>query len=71
MSIHLPHLPSFTKFVARAAPVRTSSAAISLDVMLRDIGPQDITPHFQPIVDLLGSSVIGYEILSRGPAPYE
>jgi len=43
----------------------------SLDLVLRDIGPEDITPHFQPIVDLLTTSVIGYEVLSRGPAPFQ
>ncbi|HEX2836335.1 MAG TPA: EAL domain-containing protein [Thermoanaerobaculia bacterium] len=50
--------------------VRLSPVALSLDVVLRDIGPEDITPHFQPIVDLRSGAVVGHEILSRGPASY-
>lgn len=45
--------------------------APNLDLVLRDIGPDDIRPHFQPIVDLAAAAVIGYETLSRGPAPFE
>ncbi|HEV7765402.1 MAG TPA: EAL domain-containing protein [Thermoanaerobaculia bacterium] len=45
--------------------------AQSLDIVLRDIDPSAITPYFQPIVDLFTARVLGYEILSRGPAPFE
>lgn len=51
--------------------MRIVPAAASLDVVLRDIGPDDITPHFQPILELRSGAILGYEILSRGPAPYE
>lgn len=44
---------------------------LSVDLFLRDIGPEDITPHFQPIIDLFTASVTGYETLSRGRAPFE
>lgn len=45
--------------------------ALSLDVVLRDIDASAITPYFQPIVDLFTATVFGYEILSRGPTPFE
>lgn len=46
-------------------------SALSLDLLLRDIVPEAITPHFQPIVDLFTATIIGYEVLSRGPSPFE
>jgi EAL domain-containing protein (putative c-di-GMP-specific phosphodiesterase class I) len=45
--------------------------APNLDLVLRDIGANDIRPHFQPIVDLFTATVAGHETLSRGPAPFE
>jgi len=47
------------------------AVAPNLDLVLRDIDRADIRPHFQPIVDLSRGVVIGYEALSRGPAPFE
>lgn len=43
----------------------------SLDLVLRDITAEDITPFFQPITDLFTGAVVGYEVLSRGPLPFE
>jgi EAL domain-containing protein (putative c-di-GMP-specific phosphodiesterase class I) len=67
----LTPLSFVSKFSGRTAPMHMGSAAVSLDVVLRDIRPEDITPQFQPILDLSNGTVLGYEILSRGPAPYE
>lgn len=53
----------------KAAP--DSTAIRSLDLVLRDIGPADLTPHFQPIVDATNGTVMGMEVLARGPWPYQ
>lgn len=45
--------------------------APSLDAFLRNVESCDIRPHFQPIIDLFTASIIGYEVLARGPAPFE
>jgi EAL domain-containing protein (putative c-di-GMP-specific phosphodiesterase class I) len=41
-----------------------------LDTLLLTIDASQITPAFQPIVDLRHGVAAAYEVLSRGPAPY-
>jgi EAL domain-containing protein (putative c-di-GMP-specific phosphodiesterase class I) len=44
---------------------------LSLDRLLISIDAESIRPHFQPIVDLWERRTVGYEVLSRGPHPFE
>jgi EAL domain-containing protein (putative c-di-GMP-specific phosphodiesterase class I) len=40
------------------------------DTVRTIIDRRQITPHFQPIVDLHHGTVLGWEVLSRGPASF-
>ena len=44
-----------------------SSFSEDIDALYRILDDAAITPHFQPIYDLLSGDVVGHEALSRGP----
>ena len=44
--------------------------ATAEDAVRTIIDRRQITPHFQPIVDLHHGTVLGWEVLSRGPASF-
>lgn len=61
---------SSPRFEPPAAALAANASALSSAVADLDavrVAARQVRAHFQPIVDLLGGTVLGYEVLSRAP----
>src|SRR5690606_35969783 len=57
--------------VVGEAPVRLDVEPDWDDLLSRALSGSSVNLHFQPIVDVAQSTVVGYEALARFDAPYE